>query len=217
MACSGGGDFEDATLDTKLDTASYAIGNSIGRSMSAQGVEANLPVLFKGLHDAYNNGEIMLSDSVLRAVLQQTQAEASQRQQADAMRQAEVNQFAGETFLEENAKKDDIVVLESGLQYRVIKEGEGASPASDQEVSVHYTGKLLDGTVFDSSVERGQPATFNLNRVIRGWTEALQLMQVGDKWELFVPSHLAYGRRGSGDKIPPNTTLIFEVELLGMD
>ena len=123
----------------------------------------------------------------------------------------------GEKFLAENSTQAKVIVLPSGLQYKVINNGDGSTPKATDKVKVHYTGKLIDGTVFDSSVERGEPSTFGVTQVIKGWTEALKLMKVGDKWELYIPSNLAYGARGKGPKIGPNTTLIFEVELLGIE
>jgi len=126
------------------------------------------------------------------------------------------NKTTGEAFLAENAKKPDVVTTASGLQYKVMKEGDGAQPKAADKVIVHYAGTLLDGTLFDSSYKRGKPATFPLNQVIRGWTEAVQLMKVGSKWQLFLPPHLAYGSQGAGGTIGPDATLIFEVELLGI-
>ena len=142
------------------------------------------------------------------------QLELRSEQRQTTSRDAAVNQAAGEIFFEENANRDGVVTLPSGVQYRIITDGDGPKPSATDNVLVHYTGKLLDGTVFDSSVERGSPATLRLNQVIKGWQEGLQLMEVGSKYELFIPSHLAYGRKGSGGKIKPNQSLIFEVELL---
>lgn len=140
--------------------------------------------------------------------------EMEERNRAEAERMANVNAEAGRTFLVENKDRKEVHVTQSGLQYEILKEGEGPSPKSTDKVKVHYTGKLIDGTVFDSSVERGEPATFGVTQVIPGWIEALQLMKVGSKWRLFIPSELAYGPKGAGGLIGPNATLIFDVELL---
>jgi len=149
-----------------------------------------------------------------KAEIQSFFGEMEKKQQEAAAKMAEVNQKAGEQFLAENAKRPEVKVTASGLQYEVLTEGTGAQPTKDDQVEVHYTGKLIDGTVFDSSVERGVPATFGVTQVIAGWVEALQMMKAGSKWRLYIPSHIAYGAQGAGNVIGPNATLIFDVELL---
>lgn len=139
-----------------------------------------------------------------------------ERQREEASKMGEVNEAAGKAFLDENGKRAEVKTTPSGLQYEVLREGEGAQPEAGDQVTVHYTGKLIDGTVFDSSEERGEPATFGVNQVIPGWVEALQLMKVGAKWRLFIPSNLAYGPNGAGNIIGPNSTLIFDVELISV-
>ena len=151
------------------------------------------------------------------AAMNALQARKMEEQQAAQTKALEENKLAGETLLSENKAREGVVVTESGLQYEVITKGEGDTPDENDKVNVHYHGTLPDGTVFDSSVERGEPITFPVNGVIKGWTEALQLMKVGDKWKLFIPSDLAYGARGAGPKIGPNQVLVFEVELLGVE
>ena len=151
------------------------------------------------------------------AAMNALQARKMKEQQAAQTKALEENQAAGAKFLEDNKARDGVVVTESGLQYEVITQGEGESPDENDKVNVHYHGTLPDGTVFDSSIERGEPISFPVNGVIKGWTEALQLMKVGDKWKLFIPSDLAYGARGAGPKIGPNQALVFEVELLGVE
>jgi len=165
----------------------------------------------------YTGGETQIDEDQMRKVLTAFRTELRDKQQEVAQMKSESNKQAGEEFLAKNRSNDGVVETESGLQYKVIQSADGPSPTINDKVKVHYTGKLLDGTVFDSSVERGQPASFRLNGVIKGWTEALQLMRVGEKWELYIPGELAYGERGSGGKIGPNELLIFEVELLGIE
>lgn len=146
-----------------------------------------------------------------------SESESTEEAAPDYGQQIKDNKTLGREFLEQNAKNDSVVVTKSGLQYMVLKEGTGAKPGPTDKVTVHYTGKLLDGTVFDSSVERGEPATFGLNQVIPGWTEGLQLMSEGSKYRLFIPSELAYGSKGAGEQILPNSTLIFDVELIKVE
>ncbi len=214
-ACSRQGDETRVTnLGSRADSVSYSIGMNLGAGLKHQGVEVNTAILKQGIMDAYLDREPVLAEPEWRRVLMLFQGEMRRKQQETAARVAEVNKAAGEAFLKENANRDGVVTLPSGLQYRIIAEGDGPSPLVTDNVVVHYTGKLLDGTVFDSSVERGSPATFRLNQVIKGWTEGLQLMNVGSKYEMFIPSDLAYGPKGSGGKIKPNQSLIFEVELL---
>lgn len=214
-ACSPRGDeTRVSNLESRADSVSYSIGMNLGSGLKNQSVEVNTAILKQGIMDAYLDREPVLTEPEWRRVLTLFQSEMRREQRATAARDAEVNKAAGEIFLEENATRDGVVTLSSGLQYRIITEGDGPTPLATDNVVVHYTGKLLDGTVFDSSVERDSPATFRLNQVIKGWTEGLQLMKVGSKYELFIPSQLAYGAKGSGGKIKPNQSLIFEVELL---
>ncbi|MAT15225.1 MAG: hypothetical protein CMJ46_08150 [Planctomyces sp.] len=197
-------------LKTTEDKAAYGIGYSIGRNLSEGGLKFDLNMFVKGVQDAFNDAEPPLSDEEISTAIRTFQTEAMSKA-------AEENKKEGQAFLEKNAKKEGVKVTKSGLQYEVMKEGKGPKPAETDTVKVHYHGTLLDGTVFDSSVERGEPATFPLNRVIKGWTEGVQLMNVGSKYRFYIPSDLAYGESPrSGGPIGPNDTLIFEVELLGI-
>ncbi len=193
--------------------ASYAIGLSIGNNLKEQELDLDAQQLVQGLMDALKGAEPKLSEEQLRGAMQQFQ----QRQIAKMKARQDAAQAESAKFLVENAKKPGVKTTESGLQYKVLKSGDGPSPKAEDTVTVHYRGTLTDGTEFDSSYKRGQPATFPVNGVIAGWTEALQLMQVGDRWQLVIPSELAYGERGTpGGPIGPNATLVFEVELLGI-
>lgn len=197
-------------LKTTEDKAAYGIGYSIGRNLSEGGLKFELTMFIRGIKDAYENAEPPLSDEEITAAIREFQTEA-------LAKVAEENKKEGQAFLENNAKKEGVKVTESGLQYEVMKAGKGAKPAETDTVKVHYHGTLLDGTVFDSSVDRGEPATFPLNRVIAGWTEGVQLMNVGSKYKFFIPSDLAYGESPrAGGPIGPNDMLIFEVELLSI-
>ncbi|MFQ6605452.1 MAG: FKBP-type peptidyl-prolyl cis-trans isomerase [Fidelibacterota bacterium] len=207
----------DVKLENHQDSISYSIGMDIASSFSAQSVDVNPDAFVQGFMTKYSGNDTKLSEEDMRNVLMAFRQELRQKQQEEAKLKAEANLKAGEEFLAENRTKEGVVETESGLQYKVLKSVDGPSPTATDRVKVHYTGRLLDGTVFDSSVERGQPATFRVNGVIKGWTEALQLMRVGEKWELYIPGNLAYGERGSGGKIEPNALLIFEVELLGIE
>jgi FKBP-type peptidyl-prolyl cis-trans isomerase FklB len=201
---------EKLALRTTTDQASYAIGLNIGRNIRSDGLQVNVVALLQGLKDALTNSPPLLSDEQCRAAMQQFQdIMAQQRKEAGSQ-----NKNQGVAFLEANKKKQGVVTLPSGLQYQVIKAGTGATPKLTDTVRTHYHGTLIDGTVFDSSVQRGEPAEFPVGGVIRGWTEALQRMKVGDKWRLFIPSELAYGSRGAGGAIKPHSVLIFEIELL---
>lgn len=193
-----------------MDKISYALGMNIAQSLKASGVETiNYTKFAEGLEVAFEGKEGEMDAQEANQLLQQFFSELQAKQH-------EGNIQAGKDFLAENAKKEGIVTLESGLQYEVISAGEGSKPAATDQVECHYHGTLVDGTVFDSSVERGEPAVFPVNGVIQGWVEALQMMPVGSKWKLYVPSDLAYGERGAGNHIGPHTTLIFEVELLAI-
>ena len=199
----------------ELDRFSYALGVSMGYNFRASGIDK---IDVQDFADAvgavfYGQPAKMTADEAKAEVQKYFQA-LSERQQAESAKMAEVNAAAGEQFLTENGKRVEIKTTSSGLQYEVLEEGSGASPKPGDMVTVHYTGKLIDGTVFDSSEERGEPATFGVTQVIPGWVEALQLMKEGAKWRLFIPSNLAYGPQGAGGLIGPNQTLIFDVQLL---
>ena len=196
--------------------ASYGIGISTGRSIKSDNVPIDLDAFCQGIRDGATGGEAKYTDEQIRAavVIFQRAMQAQQQQKAEAL--AEKNKQEGQAFLKQNGAKEGVKTLPSGLQYQVVRQGNGASPKATDTVTVHYEGTLLDGTVFDSSLKRNQPATFQVNGVIPGWTEALQQMHVGDKWRLFIPAELAYGARGAGGLIGPNSVLIFDVELLGI-
>jgi FKBP-type peptidyl-prolyl cis-trans isomerase FklB len=203
-------------LKTQKDKVSYAIGLNIGKSFRKDSVDVNSLIFARGVKDAITGAKPLLTDDELKAALTELQAELKKHQDDAARVAGDTNQKAGETFLAENKTKDGVVALPSGLQYKIITAGTGPRPAETDSVVCNYRGTLLDGTEFDSSSKRGQPATFPVNGVIKGWTEALQLMPVGSKWQLFVPADLAYGARGAGGEIGPNATLVFEVELISI-
>ncbi|HEV2973298.1 MAG TPA: FKBP-type peptidyl-prolyl cis-trans isomerase [Pirellulales bacterium] len=211
-APSGGAD--STAPKTGKERSSYAVGIDIGRGLKAQGLEVDANSLVRGLTDALGGSKPMLSDKELAAAMADLQKTATARAQEMMTRLAERNKKDGDAFLADNKKKEGVKTLPSGLQYKVVKEGNGATPRKTDIVTTHYRGTFLDGTEFDSSYRRNEPAKFPVNRVIKGWTEALQLMKVGDKWQLFIPSDLAYGEQGMGQDIPPNATLIFDIELL---
>jgi len=196
------------------ERSSYAIGIDIGRGLKGQGVDIDPQIVARGIGDALAGGKLMMSDKELHETLAELQKIVAAQQVDLTARASQKNKKEGEAFLAENKKKDGVQTLASGLQYKVLKTGTGATPTKTDVVTTHYRGTLLDGTEFDSSYARGEPAKFPVGGVIKGWTEALQLMKVGDKWRLFVPSDLAYGERGAGEDIPPNAVLIFDIELL---
>lgn len=198
----------DKNLNGELEKLSYALGLSIAGNLIQSGVKTIQPELFlSAITDAFGGKQPLLSANEANQILENYFTKINQASQNK-------NAEEGTKFLEENSTKDDVTVLASGLQYSVIKEGNGAKPQASSQVKCHYHGTLIDGTVFDSSVDRGQPAVFPVNGVIKGWVEALQLMNEGSKWRLFIPPELAYGEQGAGGSIGPNTTLIFDVELL---
>ena len=205
---------QELKLETETEKASYLIGRNIGGSIKADGLELNIDNLVAGLTEAIAGGESKISDEDANAVMMAFQKTVQAAQEAKAAEAATENAAAGTKFLEENKKREGVTTTESGLQYEIITKGDGPMPKASETVSVHYHGTLLDGTVFDSSVDRGQPAQFPVNQVIKGWVEALQLMPVGSKWKLYIPSDLAYGDRGAGGAIGPGAMLTFEVELL---
>jgi FKBP-type peptidyl-prolyl cis-trans isomerase FklB len=198
---------------TKQDSNMYALGMQIGRSLQSQGLEINVDMLAEGMR-GFLSGTPKLTDQQFQACMENLQQEAMQKMEAEKAASGSVNKARGEKFLAENKSKDGVKTTASGLQYKVIKEGTGKKPAKENTVKVHYTGTTIDGKVFDSSVERGEPIEFPLAGVIAGWTEGVQLMSVGSKYTLYIPSNLAYGEQGAGQAIGPNETLIFDVELL---
>ncbi len=205
------------TLKTQKEKASYALGMNFGTGLRKQSIDVDPAILARGLRDSFSSGgKTLLTEDEARAVLTQLQGDVRKKQQELAQQLGDANKKQGIAFLEANKTKDGVVTLPSGLQYKVIQEGSGPKPAPTDKVVCNYRGMLLDNTEFDSSYKRGQPATFPVTGVIKGWTEALQLMPVGSKWQLFIPSELAYGERGAGAQIGPNATLIFEVELLSI-
>jgi len=197
------------SVKTDEDKASYAIGHQIGNGLKNQGIDANPDIIAAAIKDVVKNDKPKLTPEEMQEAIKKMQETATNKMK----KVAEENKDKGTKFLEENKKKPDIKVTASGLQYQVVKEGTGEMPTDAQTVKVHYVGTLIDGAEFDSSVKRGKPAEFPVNRVIPGWTEALKLMKVGSKWKLYIPAALAYGEQGR-PSIPPNSVLIFDVELL---
>jgi len=203
-----------AKMESLQDKVSYGIGLRIGKDFKSQQVELNPDLLMKGIEDGLAGTEPLLSDEQIRETMVAFQQEMMEREKTRLEEASVKNAEEGKKFLEENAKKEGVVTLPSGLQYKVITEGSGKQPSSEDTVKVHYRGTLVDGTEFDSSYSRNEPAEFPVGGVIPGWTEALQLMKEGSKWQLVLPPELAYGERGAGPRIGPNATLVFEVELL---
>lgn len=203
-------------METKeLDRLSYALGISMGYNFRASGIESiNVQDFADAVGAVMNGAPAKMTSEEAKAEVHKFFTELQARQQAEASKMADINKKAGEEFLAANGKRENVLTTPSGLQYEVLREGTGPKPKANESVTVHYTGTLIDGTVFDSSVERGEPATFGVNQVIPGWVEALQLMNEGSKWKLFIPSDLAYGPNGAGGVIGPNQTLLFEVELI---
>ncbi len=189
---------------------------NVGTSMRKQSVAVDPNILLQGLKAALAGGKTLLTEDEARAALMEVQNEMHKKQQEKMQVAGEANKKEGEAFLASNKAKEGVVTLPSGLEYKILKEGAGAKPTAGDSVVCNYRGTLINGTEFDSSYKRGQPATFPVGGVIKGWTEALQLMPVGSKWQLFVPSSLAYAERGAGGDIGPNATLIFDVELLSI-
>jgi len=213
-ACSQG-QKERVPLTDQIDSVSYAIGADIGGNFKRnQLADVNVQALAMGLRDALDSATIM-DAAVVEKVVQGYMMKLQEKRMAEDMAKAEENRVAGEKFLAENGKRTDVVTTSSGLQYQVIKMGSGPKPTAEQQVKVHYHGTLIDGTIFDSSVDRGEPITYPVNGFVKGWQEALQMMPTGSKWKLYVPSELGYGSQSApGGKIPGNSALIFEMELL---
>ena len=198
-----------------LDRISYALGLSMGNNFRNSGIKTiNVSDFADGVAAVFEGAKPKMSYDEAKEEIRIFFQAMEEEQRAAAQKMGEVNAAAGKAFLEENGKRVEVNVTPSGLQYKVLEEGTGKQPSAGDNVTVHYTGKLIDGTVFDSSVDRGAPATFGVTQVIPGWVEALQMMKEGAKWRLFIPSNLAYGPNGAGNIIGPNSTLIFDVELI---
>jgi FKBP-type peptidyl-prolyl cis-trans isomerase FklB len=200
---------QEQTLETAGEKASYALGYNVGRQWRAQGLPLDVELLVSALRDGLAGAEARMSDEEMSQTLQELQGRMAAEIEARNLRE-------GSDFLRANAEREGVKTLQSGLQYEILTSGEGASPAAGDTVTVHYRGMLIDGTVFDSSYDRGEPVTIGLDRVIDGWQQALPLMKTGGKWKLFIPAGLAYGRQGGGGVIGPGATLVFEVELLSV-
>ena len=204
------------TLKTARDKRSYAVGLNIGKGLHPEVLDVDTAILLRGMKDGLAGGKTLLTDEEAKAILTALQNDMRKKQEGQMQVAGDANKKQGEAFLAANKAKEGVVTLPSGLQYKILKQGTGPKPAATDTVVCNYKGTLLDNTEFDSSYKRGQPASFGVNKVIPGWTEALQLMPVGSKWQLFIPSELAYGQRGPGGGIGPNATLIFEVELISI-
>ncbi len=210
-------DEKSIVLETKKDSISYVIGTDIARSLIPIKDEIDLDKLIGGMKEHLDEKPLLVKREVGQTMLREFSRQVQEKQHAKQIALAQDNLKKGNEFLEKNKLNEGVVTTQSGLQYLVVKQGDGPRPSQTDKVKVHYRGTTIDGTIFDSSYERGQPTTFQVNRVIKGWTEALLLMNVNSKYKLFIPSNLAYGQRGSGQKIGPNEVLIFEVELLGIE
>lgn len=208
---------EDVVLKNQRDKVSYGIGMDIGKGLKSQSVDIDPDILARAVKDVLSGGKLLMTDEEFRETMTNFRNEMMAKQVARMKELAEKNKKEGEEFLAENKKKEGVVTLPSGLQYKIINDGTGEKPAATDTVTVNYRGTLINGTEFDSTATHGQPATFRVNGVIPGWTEALQLMKEGSKWQIFIPSSLAYGERGTGrGEIGPNATLIFDVELISI-
>jgi FKBP-type peptidyl-prolyl cis-trans isomerase FklB len=203
-------------LKTPKDKLSYAIGMEMGKGVKTQGIDVDSTILLQGLKDALSGAQSQMSEEELRQVITQLQNDVRSKQQAAQQASASENKTKGETFLAENSKKPGIVALPDGLQYKVVTAGQGKKPAATDTVLCNYKGTFIDGTEFDGSEKAGKPVPFQVSGVIPGFKEVLQLMPVGSKWQVFIPSSLGYGERGAGNVIAPNSTLIFEIELVGI-
>jgi FKBP-type peptidyl-prolyl cis-trans isomerase FklB len=217
IGCSPAGE-KDVKLETQKDSVSYSIGLSVGKNLTRDSITVSPEAFLRGVMDAGRDSAArLMNDAQVQSCIMAFQDSMRSKQEARARVAGEEQMTKGAAFLAENGKKPGVMTLPSGLQYKVITEGKGKTPTEKSTVTTHYRGRLIDGTEFDSSYKRGQPAQFPCNGVIRGWTEALLLMKEGSKWELYVPPDLAYGASGAGGVIPPNATLIFEVELISVD
>jgi len=216
MSCQNNAQ-ENVELKTRKDSVSYAIGYNIGTNFKMQSIEADPAVVAAAMRDIMNDGETKMTEEEAQQVWMSYQQEMMAKQQQEREEAGVANKDKGKKWLEENKTKEGVKTTASGLQYKVITMGDGPKPTANDKVKVHYRGRLIDGKQFDSSIDRGEPAVFPVTGVIAGWTEVLQLMPVGSKWEVYIPSELGYGDRGAGQDIGPNATLIFDVELLGIE
>ena len=216
LAAGSAGAQEKPALKDQKEKISYIIGMDIGGNFKKQSIDIDPDIMARGIKDGLSGAKPILSEEEAREVMTAFEKEMKARQEAAQKAAGEKNKKEGEIFLADNKKKEGVKTLPNGLQYKVIKAGTGKKPAATDTVTTHYKGTLIDGTEFDSSYKRGKPATFPVNGVIPGWTEALQLMEEGAQWQLFIPSNLAYGERGAGRIIGPHATLIFEVELISI-
>jgi FKBP-type peptidyl-prolyl cis-trans isomerase FklB len=207
---------EKIVLEEEKDKLSYSMGLKIGKNFKKESIDVDPDIFTKGLKDGLSGNQSLMTEQQVKEAITSFQQEMLAKKAEQMKILAEKNKKEGERFLAENKKKEGVITLPSGLQYKVIKEGAGDVPKKTDTVTTNYRGTLINGTEFDSSYKRGQPATFPVNGVIPGWTEALQLMKEGAKWQLFVPSQLAYGERGAGNAIGPDATLIFDVELISI-
>jgi len=205
------------TFKNSLDSVSYAVGVLVAQNFKSQKVTLNPDMVAKGFASVTSGGTLLINEQECQSVMNNFMMKNQQAQMAEQAKQYEPNRIEGEKFLAENKKKDSVITTATGLQYKVIKMGDGPKPTAADKVKTHYHGTLIDGTVFDSSVQRGEPVSFPVSGVIPGWVEALQLMPVGSKFKLFIPQELAYGIRGGGQTIKPYSALIFEVELLAIE
>ena len=199
-------------IETDLEKLSYSMGIFFGQSVNHQEMEIDIPAFMQAVEDVLNNAEKKLTDDEMKKILNTYQKKEKEEQ----ITKSTISKVDGEKFLAENKNNDGVIALASGLQYKIIKNSIGKKPTANSRVVVHYRGTLIDGTEFDSSYARGEPIELNLNQVIKGWQEALQLMAIGSKWQIVIPSELAYGKRGAGRIIGPNATLIFDIELLSI-
>ena len=207
---------DSTPLTTETDKLSYSIGADLGKNFKKQGIEINPAAMTKGLQDGAAGSQLLLSEEQMKEVLNTFQKNLLAKRQAEFTKTADANKAKGEAFLSQNKTKEGVIALASGLQYKIIQAGTGVKPSKDDTVTVDYTGKLIDGQVFDSSEKTGKPATFKVSQVIPGWTEALQLMPAGSTWEVYIPSALAYGPRSVGGPIGPNETLVFKIHLISV-
>lgn len=207
---------DGTVLNSDIDKLSYSIGSDLGKNFKRQGIDITPSIMAKGIQDGMSGAPLLLTEDQMKDVLSKFQKDLMAKRTADFNKKAEENKAKGDAFLAQNKGKTGVVALADGLQYKIIKAGTGPKPTKDDTVTVEYTGRLINGEVFDSTDKSGKPATFKLSQVIPGWTEALQLMPEGSTWEVYVPASLAYGSRSVGGPIGPNETLIFNIHLISV-